>query len=126
MERRPKQRWTIAVILAAVGITAGVAFGLRVPMHWAWLTSVTAVTFAAYGFDKAAARLDRGRIPELTLHVLALVGGSLGAALGMVVFRHKTVKGRFRLVFLAILLAQVALIGGWLYWSFLRGGAANA
>ncbi len=51
------------------------------------------------------------RIPELVLHGLAVAGGSPGAYAGMRWFRHKTVKGRFRLVFWSIVIVQLGVIG---------------
>lgn len=84
----------------------------------AWLASVNLSTVGYYGFDKSRARRGGRRVPEVVLHGLALIGGSPGAYLGMRLFRHKTIKGRFRLVFWAIVVAQVALAGwvGWLLW----------
>ena len=60
---------------------------------------IAALTFIAYVIDKAAARSDRWRIPESTLHVLALVGGWSGAILAQTILRHKSVKREFRLIF---------------------------
>ena len=71
--------------------------------------------FFFYGFDKARARAGAGRVPESVLHALALAGGSIGAYLGMRVFRHKTVKGPFRAFFWLIVLVQATLIGLILY-----------
>jgi len=46
------------------------------------------------------------------LHTLAAVGGSPGALLGMSLFRHKTIKGKFRILFWCIVALQVSL-GAW-------------
>jgi uncharacterized membrane protein YsdA (DUF1294 family) len=54
-------------------------------------------------------------VPETVLHGLALAGGTLGAYVGMHLFRHKTIKGSFRLVFWVIALLQVALVLAALY-----------
>lgn len=75
-----------------------------------WLGVVNLLTFAYYGYDKAQARGDRRRIAEVVLHGLAVAGGTLGAYAGMRVFRHKTVKAEFRLVFWFIAAAQLALL----------------
>ena len=48
------------------------------------------MTFTVYGVDKAKARRGAWRVPEKTLFLLPLLGGSVGALLGMLVFRHKT------------------------------------
>lgn len=53
-------------------------------------------SFALYGLDKAAARAGSRRTPEMTLHVMALLGGWPGALFAQRVFRHKTRKQPFR------------------------------
>jgi uncharacterized membrane protein YsdA (DUF1294 family) len=80
-----------------------------------WLVGVNPTAFGFYGFDKARARSGGGRVPEIVLHALALAGGSIGAFAGMKVFRHKTVKGSFRVFFWLIVLVQSVLIGLILY-----------
>lgn len=55
------------------------------------------ITFAAFGWDKRQATLNRWRTPEATLLLLAAVGGSVGALCGMSVFHHKTKKLAFAL-----------------------------
>ena len=55
-----------------------------------YLAAVNLVTFTVYGVDKAKARRGAWRVPEKTLFLLPLLGGSVGALLGMLVFRHKT------------------------------------
>ena len=79
-----------------------------------WLAAVNLVTFAVYGIDKAKAKRGAWRVPERTLFLLPLLGGSLGALLGMKVFRHKTKHWYFVWGIPLILLAQIAL-AVWLY-----------
>lgn len=43
-----------------------------------------------YGLDKLLASRRKRRVPEATLLTLALLGGSIGAMLGMALFHHKT------------------------------------
>lgn len=74
-----------------------------------YLAAVNLVTFAVYGIDKARARRDKWRVPEKTLFLLPLLGGSVGALLGMWLFRHKTRHWYFVCGIPAILLAQLAL-----------------
>lgn len=71
---------------------------------------MSCVTFVAYGWDKRRAIRHASRVPEHTLHLLELLGGWPGALIAMSVFRHKTVKGSFRLVTFAIVLLHCA---GW-------------
>ena len=74
-----------------------------------WLIAINLVTFAVYGADKRRARRGAWRVPEKTLFLLPLLGGSVGALLGMRVFRHKTKHWYFVWGVPAIRLAQLAL-----------------
>jgi uncharacterized membrane protein YsdA (DUF1294 family) len=60
---------------------------------------MSAVTFAVYAWDKSAARQQRWRTPEATLHLLALLGGWPGAIVAQRTLRHKTRKQPFRAIF---------------------------
>ena len=71
------------------------------------LTVVNAVAFIVYGIDKYRARNGKWRIPEATLLMLAVVGGSVGAWLGMKGWHHKTRHRKFRYGVPAILLLQI-------------------
>ena len=75
-----------------------------------YLISINVLTFLLYGIDKWKARRGKWRIPEDTLIWLAIAGGSIGALLGMYLFRHKTQHKKFTLGVPAILLVQVTLI----------------
>lgn len=86
----------------------------------AWLVAVNAVTLLAYGYDKGIAGGNRTRIPEAVLLGLALIGGTLGAFAGILLFRHKTSKPAFLVPFALIVVLQLALFGAWL--TFGQGG----
>ena len=75
-----------------------------------YLIGINVLTFLIYGIDKWKSRRGKWRIPEDTLIWLAIAGGSIGALLGMYLFRHKTQHKKFTLSVPAILLVQVALI----------------
>lgn len=62
------------------------------------------------GVDKLKAKKRAWRIPESTLFVVALIGGSLGTTIGMHLFRHKTRHRYFLYGMPAILIVQVAII----------------
>ena len=81
-----------------------------VPIAYIYLLAINVVTFFVYGIDKWKARHKRWRVSEAALLVLALLGGSVGAWLGMYVWRHKTQHKKFKYGVPLILLAQVALI----------------
>ena len=74
-----------------------------------WLAVINLLTFIVYGADKRRARKGKWRVPEKTLFLLPLLGGSVGALLGMRVFHHKTKHWYFVWGVPAILLAQLAL-----------------
>lgn len=60
-----------------------------------YLAAINFATWVAYGLDKGRARAGKWRIPERTLLLLTLAGGSLGAFAAMLMFRHKTKKAKF-------------------------------
>ncbi|MGQ9683457.1 MAG: DUF1294 domain-containing protein [Anaerolineae bacterium] len=86
--------------------------GLR-PLGLAWLAGWSATACLVYGLDKWAAQCNRQRIPERVLLGLALAGGSPGALLGMVLFRHKRRKAPFLGRLGLIVAIQGALVGLW-------------
>ena len=73
------------------------------------LIGINVLTFIIYGIDKAKARRNLWRIPESTLLLLAALGGSIGAWLGMKAWHHKTLHKKFRYGIPLILIAQAAL-----------------
>lgn len=77
-----------------------------IPIYFA---AINLVTFFVYGIDKYRAKRGAWRIPEKTLFLLPILGGSIGAIAGMKLFHHKTKHWYFRYGLPLILLAQVAL-----------------
>ncbi len=81
---------------------------------------LSGVCLVAYGIDKQRAGAGERRIPEFTLQSLALFGGWPGALMGQRLFRHKTKKLSFQLVFwlavvlhLCLVATAIALYQGW-------------
>lgn len=74
-----------------------------------YLAVINVVAFILYGVDKLRAERDEWRISEATLMTVAVIGGSLGAWLGMYVFHHKTRHKKFYIGIPLILLAQIVL-----------------
>ena len=72
-----------------------------------YLIGVNLLTFIAYGIDKFKAKHKKWRIPEATLLILAILGGSPAALLAMYLFRHKTLHNKFRYGVPIILLLQI-------------------
>ena len=71
---------------------------------------INIVGFAIMGIDKRKAIKRTFRIPEATLFIVALIGGSIGSIAGMQVFRHKTRHWYFVFGMPAILIIQIALL----------------
>lgn len=76
----------------------------------AYVVIVNLIGFALMGIDKYKARKHAFRIPEATLFLVALIGGSIGSIAGMYFFRHKTRHWYFVYGMPAILVLQIALI----------------
>lgn len=74
-----------------------------------YLIGINVVTFLLYGNDKSRARRHAWRIPEKTLLGAAVIGGSVGALLGMSIFHHKTRKPAFYIGVPLILIIQIGL-----------------
>ncbi len=73
------------------------------------LLVINLIAFIMYGVDKAKAKRGAWRIPEATLLGIAFFGGSIGALLGMKVFRHKTKHPQFFIGVPVMLVLQLAL-----------------
>lgn len=82
-----------------------------------YLLLINGVGFLLMGIDKRRAKRGAWRISEKSLFLSPLLGGTVGAILGMRVFHHKTKHWYFRYGLLALLVLQLAL-AGWLYWKF--------
>ena len=86
-----------------------------------WVLLISVVTFLVFGWDKFKAKYkekheNARRVPEKTLFLLAILGGSPGALLGMKVWRHKTLHKSFRFGIPAILILQILVpLGLWVY-----------
>ena len=72
---------------------------------------VNAVTFIVYGIDKWKARHAKWRINETQLLALAVLGGGIGAWLGMKIWHHKTMHKKFKYGIPVIVIIQLAIIG---------------
>ena len=75
-----------------------------------YLVVINVATFLTYGIDKWKAKKSLWRIREASLLGLAVLGGSIGAWLGMKVWHHKTMHKKFKYGLPLILLAQIALM----------------
>jgi len=76
-----------------------------------YLTAINLLTFIVFGIDKLKARKSLWRIPEATLLWLAVLGGSIGAWIGMKVWHHKTLHKKFKYGIPAIIFIQLIIAG---------------
>ena len=77
---------------------------------WIYLVVINIVALALYGADKRRAKKHAWRVSEKSLFLIALAGGSAGALLGMLLFRHKTKHWYFVIGIPLILAIQVYLL----------------
>nr|WP_056164353.1 DUF1294 domain-containing protein [Leifsonia sp. Leaf325] len=105
--RRPEAAgWVWLVAFAVLYVVVLVLWS--VPLYVdALYVAGSVLSFVLYGVDKGAAVAGRRRIPEATLHLVAVLGGWPGAVVGQTVFRHKTQKASFRLRFWATVIVNV-------------------
>ncbi|WOV88623.1 DUF1294 domain-containing protein [Sporosarcina oncorhynchi] len=75
-----------------------------------WIIFMSVWSFAAMGFDKKRAKKRGRRVSEKNLWLLAIMGGGIGAYLGMIFFKHKTRKTGFRIGFLLLAAIYILLI----------------
>ncbi len=75
-----------------------------------YLLTINIITFIIYGIDKYKSIKHKYRISENTLIILAILGGSLGALMGMISFHHKTKKKKFTILIPIILLLWVYIL----------------
>lgn len=75
-------------------------------MIFLYLLAVNIITFIVFGIDKQRAKNHEWRISEATLIGFAVIGGSVGALVGMRFFRHKTKHKKFTVGIPVILMIQ--------------------
>ena len=79
-----------------------------------YLATINVATFFVYGLDKWKSKQPRWRVRETALLLLAVLGGSIGAWMGMKVWHHKTLHKKFRYGIPLIIIAQIAVVIWWL------------
>lgn len=83
-----------------------------------YLAAVNIVAFFLYGIDKWKSRHDKWRVTEAKLIGIALLGGSVGALLGMKTWHHKTQHAKFRYGLPLILFLHLAAVLAALYYYY--------
>jgi uncharacterized membrane protein YsdA (DUF1294 family)/cold shock CspA family protein len=118
----PSDRANAPLILTAAFLVfvAGSAFAGKLPMAVLWIyLAASLVAFTAYALDKSAARNDRWRTKESTLHLFALAGGWPGALAAQRLLRHKSSKQSFQFAFWVTVILNCCILA----WFFSSPGA---
>jgi uncharacterized membrane protein YsdA (DUF1294 family) len=110
-----KTLWIYTLVGVGLSISLATSFQSRltnVHPYVTWIAGWTIVTWSLYAWDKRTSELGRllkgWRVPEVTLHLLALMGGFLGAWVARSMFRHKINVKEHPLI-LTILVASTIL-----------------
>lgn len=114
------QKLLILLALCIVPVWGAFQLFTETGFIWALVAYPVAslVSFLQYWHDKSSAKSGRWRTPENTLHVVELAGGWPGALVAQQVFRHKTRKASFQLIFWLIVIAHQVV---WVDWLILDG-----
>ncbi|MCJ8344549.1 DUF1294 domain-containing protein [bacterium] len=75
-----------------------------------YFLAINFVSFMIYFLDKKLAIYGWFRVPEKTLLILGLLGGTVGACIAQKVFKHKTQKRSFQFAFKSITCLQILVI----------------
>lgn len=80
-------------------------------MQWVllYIAALNLLTFAVYYVDKKAAIRGAQRTPEINLHVLSILGGWPGAFLAQRIFRHKSSKAGFQIIFWMTVVVNISV-----------------
>lgn len=106
--QRPRLPRKILGILALLALAVAAYLGRVPPLVPLVYAGVSLITFVAYGLDKSAARTNRWRTQESTLHLFELLGGWPGALIAQGSFRHKTRKLSFQIAFWLVVTVNIA------------------
>lgn len=89
-----------------------------IPLHvvLAYFITVNVLGLVLFGIDKWKAKHDKWRISEATLLSVTVIGGSIGAWVGMKVWHHKTMHKKFKYGIPLVMVLQLALLLFTLYW----------
>ncbi|KAH8891230.1 DUF1294-domain-containing protein [Thozetella sp. PMI_491] len=99
--------------LVPLGIGLGLLWRAGVPQPLPYCLTVSVSSFLLYGYDKYQARKSHWRVREVLLHLLDLLGGWPGGLLAQRLFRHKTRKTSFQIIFWGTVLVHDIF---WLRW----------
>jgi len=124
---RPRFAWSQVGVLAILLLIPACALGRLtsgsdIRLLLGMFLSLSVFAFFAYRSDKRRAEAGEWRVPEATLHAMALLGGWPGAFLAQRVFRHKTSKLSFLFIFWCVVgIHEYLAVDFLLDWRFSRG-----
>ncbi len=75
-----------------------------------YLIVINLIAFLSMFIDKKKAKWGKWRIPEDTLFLYAILGGTIGSIIGMYTFRHKTKKPKFYVGMPVLLILQILTV----------------
>ena len=106
-------------IIIHTGVTALASYHLadffRVEILYMWLAMANIITFLSFGKDKFCAKAGFGRTPEITFHVMGILGAFPAIFIGRKAFNHKTTKQGFIIpmwIFFFLQVVSVAYLMG--------------
>ena len=107
----PRFGWTVIFVALCLAAALGLVLShAGLTLLRALFVGVNVATLLAYGYGKSAAQAGRQRVPEAALHLLAAAGGTPGAFVGQLLFRHKTSDRKFQWIFWSIAIVQVIVL----------------
>ena len=111
MRAMARSGWAAIAVTGSLAVLVGLVLALAgVTALRAMFVGVNVATLLTYGYDKYVSQARGRRVPEAALHVMAAAGGTPGAFIGQLLFRHKTRDRRFRIVFFGIAAVQVVVL----------------
>lgn len=90
--------------------------GLPLHVVLAYFITVNVLGLVLFGIDKWKAKHDKWRISEATLLSVTVIGGSIGAWVGMKVWHHKTMHKKFKYGIPLVMVLQFSILLFTLYW----------
>ena len=113
MNCNPYKFYLLIAFILCVSIGIFLCYFTAFHSLWIYLIALNLITFLFFGYDKYQSIQRDIRVPESVLHLLALLGGTIGAFFGQLFFRHKTRKLKFKVVFYTIVFMQIGMIMWW-------------
>ncbi|NCD32859.1 MAG: DUF1294 domain-containing protein [Spartobacteria bacterium] len=108
-QKKPSYIYGMTALICVAALTAGLIFS-GLGRILSYLIAINVMTLVFYGYDKLIAGKKVVRIPEWILHGMAFAGGSPAAFAGQKIFRHKTIKRSFQIVYWLIVMVQAGLL----------------